>query len=60
MPEGTTIPVMESDPHMLNFLKCLRTLQQPNAPIDAGYAHSIAVILSDESYFAAGGWCLIR
>ncbi|MBL8211809.1 MAG: Gfo/Idh/MocA family oxidoreductase [Bryobacterales bacterium] len=50
VPEGTTIPVMESDPHMLNFLKCLRTRQQPNAPIDAGYAHSIAVILSDESY----------
>jgi len=50
VPEGTTIPVVESDPHMLNWLKCLRTRQQPNAPIDAGYAHAVAVILSDEAY----------
>ncbi len=49
LPPGTTIPEMESDPHMLNFLKCLRTRQQPNAPIDAGFSHSIAVILADEA-----------
>ncbi|MEZ5404213.1 MAG: Gfo/Idh/MocA family oxidoreductase [Bryobacteraceae bacterium] len=48
-PEGTVIPEMESDPHMLNWLKCLRTRQQPNAPIEAGYSHSVAVILSDEA-----------
>jgi hypothetical protein len=40
---------MESDPHMLNWLKCLRSRQQPNAPIEAGYSHSVAVILSDEA-----------
>jgi predicted dehydrogenase len=49
LPEGTTIPEVASDPHMLNWLKCLRTRQQPNAPIDAGYSHSVAVILSDEA-----------
>ncbi|MBM3737698.1 MAG: Gfo/Idh/MocA family oxidoreductase [Acidobacteria bacterium] len=49
LPEGTAIPEVESDPHMLNWLKCLRTRQQPNAPIEAGYSHSVAVILSDEA-----------
>ncbi|MBI3680276.1 MAG: Gfo/Idh/MocA family oxidoreductase [Acidobacteria bacterium] len=49
LPEGTRIPEMESDPHMLNWLKCLRTRQQPNAPIEAGYSHAVAVILSDEA-----------
>jgi len=33
---------------MLNWLKCLRTRQQPNAPIDADDSHSVAVILSGE------------
>jgi predicted dehydrogenase len=46
---GATIPEEQSDPHMLNWLRCLRSRQQPNAPIDAGYAHSVAVIMSDES-----------
>ncbi|MBM3727388.1 MAG: Gfo/Idh/MocA family oxidoreductase [Acidobacteria bacterium] len=49
LPEGSTIPEMESDAHMLNWLKCLRSRQQPNAPIEAGLAHSVAVILSDEA-----------
>ncbi|MBI4906856.1 MAG: Gfo/Idh/MocA family oxidoreductase [Acidobacteria bacterium] len=50
LPEGSTIPEMESDAHMLNFLKCLRTRQQPNAPIDAGYSHSVAVIMADDAF----------
>jgi predicted dehydrogenase len=49
LPAGTTIPEMESDNHMLNWLKCLRSRQQPNAPIEAGYGHSVAVIMADES-----------
>lgn len=49
LPEGTTIPEVESDHHMVNWLKCVRSRQQPNAPIDAGYAHSVAVIMADES-----------
>ena len=47
--ESAVIPEVQSDPHMLNWLKCLRSRQQPNAPIDAGLAHSVAVILSDEA-----------
>ncbi|MCY4593240.1 MAG: Gfo/Idh/MocA family oxidoreductase, partial [Bryobacterales bacterium] len=31
-----TIPETESVPHMLNFLECVRTRQEPNAPIEAG------------------------
>ncbi|MBI3210428.1 MAG: Gfo/Idh/MocA family oxidoreductase [Candidatus Solibacter usitatus] len=49
LPAGASIPEMESDNHMLNWLKCLRSRQQPNAPIDSGYSHSVAVILSDEA-----------
>jgi predicted dehydrogenase len=46
---GAGIPEMQSDPHMLNWLKCLRSREQPNAPIEAGYGHAVAVILSDEA-----------
>ncbi|MBL8232689.1 MAG: Gfo/Idh/MocA family oxidoreductase [Bryobacterales bacterium] len=49
LPPDTTIPEEQSDPHMLNWLKCLGSRQQPNAPIDAGYSHSVAVIMSDEA-----------
>jgi predicted dehydrogenase len=49
LPAGTQIPEMQSDPHMLNWLKCLRSRQQPNAPIESGYGHSVAVIMSDEA-----------
>jgi len=49
LPADARIPEVESDPHMLNWLKCLRTRQQPNAPIEAGLSHSVAVILSDEA-----------
>jgi predicted dehydrogenase len=43
------IPEAESTPHMLNFLECIRTRREPNAPIEAGYKHSVAVIMADES-----------
>ncbi|HZT30693.1 MAG TPA: Gfo/Idh/MocA family oxidoreductase [Bryobacteraceae bacterium] len=46
---GARIPPMESTPHMKNFLECLRTRRAPNAPIEAGYAHSVATILVDEA-----------
>ena len=47
--EGATIPEVESTPHMLNWLECLRSRQEPHAPIEAGYTHSVAVIMADES-----------
>ena len=46
---GSGIPMLESTPHMKNWLECLRSRKQPLAPIDAGYAHSVAVIMADEA-----------
>jgi hypothetical protein len=28
--------------HMRNWMECVRSRQQPNAPVEAGYMHSIA------------------
>src|SRR5690606_10551573 len=55
--EGETIPEMESPHHMLNFFQCVRSRQQPNAPIEAGYSHSIAAIMADESFVR--GRCVV-
>lgn len=49
LPPGAKVPPVEVPDHMLNFLECVRNRKQPNAPIEAGYGHSIAVLLADES-----------
>lgn len=33
--------------HMRNWLECVRSRQTPNAPVEAGYAHSIANIMTN-------------
>jgi predicted dehydrogenase len=33
--------------HMRNFMECMRSRQQPNAPVEAGYYHSIATIMTN-------------
>jgi len=33
--------------HMRNFMECIRSRQQPNAPVEAGYNHSIATIMTN-------------
>jgi predicted dehydrogenase len=33
--------------HMQNWLECLRSRKQPNAPVEAGYQHSIATIMAN-------------
>ncbi len=33
--------------HMRNFMECVRSRQQPNAPVEAGYYHSIATIMTN-------------
>ena len=38
---------LKAPPHMKNWLECLRTRKEPNAPIAAGYAHAVAGILAD-------------
>ena len=43
-----------SDPltsaHMLNWLESVRARKQPNAPIEAGYNHAIAVIMTNAAF----------
>lgn len=40
-----------SDPltsaHMRNWMECVRSRKQPNAPVEAGYSHSIATIMTN-------------
>lgn len=33
--------------HMLNFMDCMRSRKQPNAPVEAGYYHSVATIMTN-------------
>jgi predicted dehydrogenase len=47
---GTTIPQLESTPHMKNWLECLRSRKEPAAPIEAGYQHAVATLMADESW----------
>jgi predicted dehydrogenase len=35
--------------HMLNWMECVRSRKQPNAPIEAGYSHAIASIMTNAS-----------
>jgi predicted dehydrogenase len=44
------LPKVETVHHMKNWLDCIRSRQQPVAPIEAGYAHSVAVLMADEAY----------
>jgi predicted dehydrogenase len=36
--------------HFLDWLQCLRTRKTPNAPIEAGYQHAVAVIMAMRSF----------
>jgi len=33
--------------HVRNWMECIRSRKQPNAPVEAGYSHSIAVIMTN-------------
>ncbi len=44
------LPEVPSTPHMKNWFDCMRSRQQPAAPIETGYGHSVASIMADESY----------
>lgn len=35
--------------HMRNWMECIRSRQEPNAPIEAGYDHSVASLMVTES-----------
>lgn len=36
--------------HVRNWMECVRSRKQPNAPIEAGYDHAIAVIMANAAY----------
>ncbi len=41
---------IESPDHFLNWLQCMRDGRTPNAPIEAGYHHAVAVLMAVRSY----------
>ncbi|WP_270090736.1 Gfo/Idh/MocA family protein [Sphingobacterium sp. SYP-B4668] len=36
--------------HVRNWMECVRSRKEPNAPVEAGYNHSIAVIMANAAY----------
>lgn len=44
------VPPVECPDHFLNWLQCMRSGETPNASIDAGYQHAVAVIMAMRSY----------
>lgn len=36
--------------HIRNWMECVRSRKEPNAPIEAGYHHAIAVIMTNAAY----------
>ncbi len=36
--------------HMRNWMECVRSRKTPNAPVEAGYYHSIALIMTNAAY----------
>jgi predicted dehydrogenase len=41
---------IEGPDHFLDWLQCLRSRQQPNASIDAGYQHAVAAIMAVRAF----------
>lgn len=55
LPGEKGIPPMGIDDltleHMGNWFDCMRSRQEPNASVHAGFAHSVACMMAAESYF---------
>lgn len=51
--QHVTIPApaaVTGDEHMINWLECLRSRARTNAPVEVGYAHSVASMLCFQSW----------
>jgi predicted dehydrogenase len=48
-PQGQPYGPPMRDPHMVNWLTCLRSRARTNAPVEVGYAHSVASIMALQS-----------
>jgi hypothetical protein len=44
------VELIPSPDHFLNWLQCMRDGKTPNANIDAGYQHAVAVLMAVISY----------
>jgi predicted dehydrogenase len=55
LPGHTELPPMGMDDlsleHMGNWFDCMRSRRQPNATVHAGFAHSVACIMSAQAYW---------
>ena len=40
--------------HMRNWMECVRSRKQPNAPVEAGYNHSVATIMTNAAVRTGG------
>ena len=40
--------------HIRNWMECVRSRKQPNAPVEAGYSHSIATIMTTAAAHTGG------
>jgi hypothetical protein len=40
--------------HVRNWMECIRSRKQPNAPVEAGYNHSIATIMTNAAVRTGG------
>jgi predicted dehydrogenase len=50
-PGGTGVAGKTPDQnHMLNFIDCIRTRKQPNAPVDIGYRSAVAAHMANIAY----------
>jgi predicted dehydrogenase len=47
--ENKVEPIAQTD-HWVNWYRCMRNGETPNAPLDAGYQHAVASIMATMSY----------
>ena len=40
----------QTNAHVRNWMECVRNRKEPNAPVEAGYHHAIAVIMTNAAY----------
>jgi hypothetical protein len=56
LPGETKLPPMGIDDlsleHMANWFECMRSRQQPHCTVHDGFAHSVACMMSTQSYWS--------
>ena len=48
--DQTPVAPVDTPDHFLDWLQCIRNRKTPNAPIEAGYRHAVAVIMAMEAF----------